>query len=786
MRLSLYLILFTCVFLLKSCSHISEKDFIVLNFNWDSIPNQSWLGYNFWCNSFSDWKVENHKAIAYPFFKKRRTAHITSHKIAKDNGSLTISAKIKLFGKVKDDSSAVFGFLIGAGDSSLENRTNNFVFNTLSPGECHLLGIKSSGDIILKDYKEDTILHLFKFDEKVKKILLNQLYKEGLNFEFKYLPEKKCIHFLIRGNNLVSQETFTFPKTLSCPKGNIALFYDSKTPFTANASFDDIKISGSAISKIKTNSIVSPILSSFYTNTIDSLFITVQLMPFNPNGGVKLKITGKESITYEGVFDSTNYQLRFRVELPSKFKKIQYKLYYTGPQSQYKNIRKGVILSKPINSNPKLMALNCNGFTFFHSGGIDYKNLFYPYRKIEEGYKEHQPDVLAFLGDQIYESRPEMAIYKEPFCNLDYLYKWSIWCYSFRALTLNQPTIIMTDDHDVFQGNIWGNGGVAAQTSTTDSIPSYYGKWNYDTWQQDNGGYFMSQNFVNMVTRSQTSHLPYPENPKLENGMINYYTSYQYGNLNFAILEDKKFKSPPSQNDFKIYNGFSLNPTTTASEYHKNEFKLLGESQLKFLSNWSKAEKAKKESRVILTQSAYASLTTVQIDYTALNDRPAKRDSTRQKVSPDMDTNGWPKIGRDRALEALNDSNVLFISGDQHMGAVIDVFDSNNTSYTFFSVPAIANTWPRMWWPKRESTNPNYPLGNYLDAFGNKMNIQAIANPNPLAPYPNSINCKSPGFGIIQFDEKGKTAKLNAFPLYFNSYPETTQFEGWPVQIFLN
>ena len=110
MRLSLYLILFTCVFLLKSCSHISEKDFIVLNFNWDSIPNQSWLGYNFWCNSFSDWKVENHKAIAYPFFKKRRTAHITSHKIAKDNGSLTISAKIKLFGKVKDDSSAVFGF----------------------------------------------------------------------------------------------------------------------------------------------------------------------------------------------------------------------------------------------------------------------------------------------------------------------------------------------------------------------------------------------------------------------------------------------------------------------------------------------------------------------------------------------------------------------------------------------------------------------------------------------------------------------------------------------------
>ena len=85
----------------------------------------------------------------------------------------------------------------------------------------------------------------------------------------------------------------------------------------------------------------------------------------------------------------------------------------------------------------------------------------------------------------------------------------------------------MTDDHDVFQGNLWGNGGVNAKTKPVNEIPSYYGKRNYDTWQQDNGGYFMSKNFVNMVLKSQTSHLPFPKERKLSNGIINYYTEYK-------------------------------------------------------------------------------------------------------------------------------------------------------------------------------------------------------------------------------------------------------------------
>ena len=785
MQNSLLSILLGCVFLFKTQPLFSnplkfqeESKYLSLHYDWDSIDNQPWLGYNFWCNSFLDWRVQNHKAIAYPFFKKRRTAHVTSHSIIKSDGQLRLSASIKLFEKVKKDSTAIYGFLIGAGDSIYDSKTNNFVFNTLSPGSCHLFGIKANGNLQLIDYQKDSLL----FENKLDSNEIAELYKDGIKLELEY-QGLSATYFRINSKSI------KLPNTYKIPMGSIALFYNSQTPFTANASFDNVQIKGeNTLFQRDKKSTIDAVLSTFYTNTRDSLFLTAQLMPFIPDSSENIKlriIDGNHESSYEGVFDSSCYQIRYRIALPNNFKSVGYSISVMDIRNsiKFKSSHNGTINAKPQNKHPKIMALNCNGFTFFHSGGIDYKNLFYPYQKIREGYEIKKPDVVAFLGDQIYESRPTMAIYKEPFCFLDYIYKWSIWCYAFRDITLNQPTIIMTDDHDVFQGNLWGNGGVNAKTKPVNEIPSYYGKRNYDTWQQDNGGYFMSKNFVNMVLKSQTSHLPFPKERKLSNGIINYYTEYKYGNLNFAILEDKKFKSPPAWNDFKVYNGFTIEKNIKPEDYHKEEFTLLGEKQLFFLKNWSIQPKTKNEYKIILTQSAYASLTTVQVDYTPLKDRPARKDTTPQKVSPDMDTNGWPKIGRDRALNCLQDSSIIFISGDQHMGAVIDVFDSSNTSYTFFSVPAIANTWPRMWWPKNIESNKNYPLGNYIDAFGNKIIVKAVANPNLSAPEPNSINRKSPGFGIIEFNKKGNKVNLHAYPLYFNSTSELNEFKGWPIEI---
>ena len=117
MRSSLYSILLGCVFLLQTQPLFSNRtkltadsDYFFLKFNWDGIQNQVWLDYNFWCNSFLDWKVENQKAIAHPFFSKRRTAHITSHTITNSKGKLQLSSQVKLYNSVLNDSTAISVF----------------------------------------------------------------------------------------------------------------------------------------------------------------------------------------------------------------------------------------------------------------------------------------------------------------------------------------------------------------------------------------------------------------------------------------------------------------------------------------------------------------------------------------------------------------------------------------------------------------------------------------------------------------------------------------------------
>lgn len=42
---------------------------------------------------------------------------------------------------------------------------------------------------------------------------------------------------------------------------------------------------------------------------------------------------------------------------------------------------------------------------------------------------------------------------------LDYLRKFCQFGWTWRDLLKDKPSIILPDDHDVFQGNLWGNGG---------------------------------------------------------------------------------------------------------------------------------------------------------------------------------------------------------------------------------------------------------------------------------------------------------------------------------------
>jgi len=142
----------------------------------------------------------------------------------------------------------------------------------------------------------------------------------------------------------------------------------------------------------------------------------------------------------------------------------------------------------------------------------------------------HDPDLLFFSGDQIYEANGGYWFTREPLKTacLDYLRKWYMFGWAFRDLMRRRPSVTIPDDHDVYQANLWGASG-------------------RKTDKDDKGGYLKQPEFVNMVERTQSSHLPEPYDRKpVEQNIEVYYTSLNYGRISFAIIEGRKFKSGPN------------------------------------------------------------------------------------------------------------------------------------------------------------------------------------------------------------------------------------------------
>jgi len=124
----------------------------------------------------------------------------------------------------------------------------------------------------------------------------------------------------------------------------------------------------------------------------------------------------------------------------------------------------------------------------------------------------------------------------------------------------------------VGQGNLWGeNAKISTLRGASD------------------GGYTQLAEYVMEAERVQTSHLPDPVDPhKIGQGIGVWFTNLKWGNIDFAILEDRKFKTGPAVKVKK----FGKRPD------HVNEprydpklvdilgLNFLGDRQLEFLQSW--------------------------------------------------------------------------------------------------------------------------------------------------------------------------------------------------------
>jgi len=472
-----------------------------------------------------------------------------------------------------------------------------------------------------------------------------------------------------------------------------------------------------------------------YTVSEEEMKLTAQLYPLYPaeSREVSLDVWDGSSWveTLTQPVNELGWSTTFQIVAWNTSQDTKYRLRH-GKKATYE----GTIRAEPgINDEIVLAALSCNS-------NKD--------RGMRENYVRNinhlDPDLLFFAGDQSYDHKEHTAA-------------WLKFGLQFRETFRHRPMISIPDDHDIGQGNLWGENGKIAGGS-----------------HGNDGGYFYHHEYVKMVERCQTSHLPSPyDATPVEQGIGVYYANYRLGSVDFAIIEDRKFKSGPAR---KIPQqgprpDHIRNPDYDPASVDQPGLKLLGDRQLAFLEAWGKGQNTGKM-KAVLSQTGFCGGAHIH-------------GSQDNRLHADLDSNGWPQTGRNKALSLIKEANAVHIAGDQHLATVIQHgIEEYRDGPWAFVVPAIVNNYySRWWWPEDEKAGAN-PVpdsalpwtGDYRDGFDNRISVQAYANPDTPS--------NGAGFGVIRFRPAQDEVIFECWPREVDlTQAGAEQFVGWPVRVGL-
>lgn len=477
-----------------------------------------------------------------------------------------------------------------------------------------------------------------------------------------------------------------------------------------------------------------------YTTAGGTLKLTAQMYPLYPDESrtvyLDVQRDGNWKQIAEAEVNDLGWSALFRIENWDNTVDTAYRLRHGEADSPGSSTFAGTVRRDPVDKNEIAVAvLSCNS-------NKD--------RGLRENYVRninHQdPDLMFFAGDQSYDHSEHTAA-------------WLKFGLQFRETFRHRPCVTIPDDHDIGQPNLWGEGG---KKSTLPGCAD--------------GGYAFHPEYVKMVERCQTAHLPDPYDPTpIERGIGVYYTNLPLGGLDFAVLEDRKFKSGPAG---KVPKQGPRPDHILSADYDPQsidlpELKLLGERQLKFLNEWATSESGA-AFKVVLSQTAFCG-------------GPHLHGPRSERLMADLDSNGWPQTGRNRALRAMRKANAVHLAGDQHLAALVEygVEQHRDSGWVFVTPACVNDYYGRWWWPEDEKPGGNRPAdsvlpwtGDYLDGFGNKITMHAYANP--------SKESDGSGYGLVRFDKSQHTVTFECWPREADvTNPAAKQYPGWPKTVEL-
>lgn len=717
---------------------------------WDKTHDRVFLGGEVWANPMEDWRVVDGRAECQTD-AANRSIHSLTHQITNPEGSFRMTVSVRQPDEVGRSNGA--GFRVGIRSDLNEHRSNTFAKGGIDAGV-------KAGQLVVGKEKikleapEEFIL-ILTGESLSGKTRLTLTARSSDGKELGSVSGSVNSEEIVGNIALVSQ--FSGPKNRGDRKGY---------------SFANWEAGGDAFT-VSDNHRFGPLLWSMYTlsdSRSDEGFVmklSALTGPLGDKDNQEVELFTRDQTDEwksrgTASLDHDAWTATFRLTNWDQTKETPYKLVYRETHrdgSESASEWTGMIQQNPEGRPLRLGALTCQN---------DYA---FPYEPVANSLAKLKPDMLYFSGDQLYESHGGFGIIRDPAgpAILSYLRKYYQFGWSFREAMAIAPTVCLPDDHDVFQGNIWGEDGAPMKDISKGA--------------SSKGGYREPARMVNVVHKTNTAHhpAPYDPNPSLQDISV-YYGTLLYGGVSFAILGDRQWKSGPEKVDTGSGRAdHVLDPDFDTSALDKPGLVLLGERQEKFLEEWGKDWESH-NMKVLLSQTVFSGVAT----------HHGKFDGY---LKADLDSGAWPQTARNNAIRILRKSEALHINGDQHLTTLSQYgVDKQRDSNWSFCTPAIAAGYPRWWRPDDvgmpHQNRPKHGHGNtgeYLDGCGNKTYVYAVGNPE-VATEKNryaKAHQKGSGLGLVTIDTEKKTYTLDSFRFLVDptdGNPEN-QFPGWPVTI---
>ncbi len=741
---------------------------------WQNWPDMKWVGPEYWGNRLQDWTIKGGKAVC-GVTAPNRNLHLLPIQMPEKLLGFNTSVKVSILNNALQQlKNGCYGIRLGA-KGPVDDYRSAAVFGVGTD-----IGLDHKGNLVIG---EETILtNLGILPEEFVLLVKAKPLDDNYLLEIQIIDSDT-------GKILFSYNKNDFPK--SRITGNFALVahstdgsrrFEEDIPSVA---FEEWSIRSEELT-FNDAHFFGPICFAQYTLNRKKLKLTAQLAPVEQIEGHQVRFEIKENNSWQTLqktdISHEGRAINFTIDDWVKKFDVPYRIVLSLPIANKvkEYIYEGTVAEEPIHDKTlKTAVFSCN----FHYG--------FPDSDILQNVGKLAPDVILFLGDQFYEGTGGFgAVYKGDYDKscLDYLRKWYMFGWSYRELFRHRPCAIIPDDHDVYHGNIWGESGREADTSN-----------GFGASAQDSGGYKMPADWVNMVQFTQTSHLPDAFDPTpVKQGIGVYYAHWNYAGISFAILEDRKFKSAPKHilpREAQVENGWIMADDFDIKKYKNLEADLLGERQEHFLETWVGDWSESAEMKVVLSQTNFATVATLPEGAKTgavipSLDIPEKGEYIKGDLpTVDMDSNGWPSLKRDKAVEIIRKGFAFHIAGDQHLASFVQYgVKAHGDSGFAFAGPALNNIWPRRFWPDVDSLghtyeNPAY-TGKHIDGFGNKMTVLAVANPHKNHKEPAILHDRAVGYGLVTFNKENRTIKTQCWPRFVDpTAKENKQYPGFPITI---